>query len=362
MWFDSGVSHAAVMQARGLDYPADLYLEGSDQHRGWFQSSLKTGIAMNEAAPYKQLLTHGFTVDEKGHKMSKSLGNTMAPKEVINELGGDVLRLWTASVDYSTDMAVSKEIFKRTSEAYRRIRNTARFLLANLNGFNPATDKLAPEDMLPLDSWAVDRAYHLQHEIRTNYDDYNFSAVYHKLHNFCVTDLGSFYLDVIKDRQYTTQENSRARRSCQTALYHIAEAFVRWIAPILSFTADEIWKEIPGERTESVHMSLWYEELTTLNNDTFNQAFWSQILSVRECTNKALETARKEGKIGSALEANVTLYADNDLKSTLEKLGDELRFILITSSADGAFQERRNRLRNSHRHGQPNADCFTFFA
>lgn len=333
VWFDAGVSHAAVMQTRGLNYPADLYLEGSDQHRGWFQSSLKTGIAINEAAPYKRLLTHGFTVDENGHKMSKSLGNTIAPKEIINELGGDVLRLWTASVDYSTDMGVSKEIFKRTSEAYRRIRNTARFLLANLHGFNPVTDVLNSEDMLPLDNWAVDRAYHLQNEIRTAYNEYNFSAVFHKLHNFCVTDLGGFYLDVIKDRQYTTQSNSRARRSCQTALYHIIEAFVRWIAPILSFTAEEIWKEMPGKRTESVHMSLWYEHLNALQGSTFDHTFWSQVLTVRECTNKALESARKAGTIGSALEADVILYAGTELQQTLEKLDNELRFILITSSA-----------------------------
>jgi len=333
VWFDSGVSHAAVVQARGLGYPADLYLEGSDQHRGWFQSSLKTGVAIHKHAPYKQLLTHGFTVDEQGHKMSKSLGNVIAPKEIINELGGDVLRLWTASVDYSSDMTVSKEVFKRTSEAYRRIRNTARFLLANLNGFDPETDKLSSKDMLPLDNWAVSRACHLQKEIINAYEMYNFSAVYHKLHNFCVTDMGGFYLDIIKDRQYTTQSDSRARRSCQTALYHIAEAFTRWIAPVLSFTAEEIWQEIPGQRSESVHMSLWYEELADVSETNFDHEFWSQVIAVRECVNKALELARKDGLIGSALEADVELFVDDTLYTTLAQLNEELRFILITSSA-----------------------------
>ena len=333
VWFDSGVSHAAVMQARCLGYPADLYLEGSDQHRGWFQSSLKTGVAINGQPPYKRLLTHGFTVDERGLKMSKSVGNIVAPDEIIKESGADILRLWTASVDYSTDMPVSREIFKRTSDAYRRIRNTSRFLLANLHGFDPETHKLPIKDMLPLDCWVVDRAYHLQKEICQAYEEYNFSTVYHKLHNFCVTDLGGFYLDIIKDRQYTTQADSHARRSCQSALFHVAEAFVRWIAPVLSFTAEEIWAELPGERSESVHMSLWYEELKPLDNTTFTSAFWSEVLSVRECVNKALEATRSAGDIGSTLEAEITLYASDKLRKILNCLEDELRFITITSSA-----------------------------
>ncbi len=333
VWFDSGVSHEAVIKSRNLGYPADLYLEGSDQHRGWFQSSLKTGLAMNNSAPYKHLLTHGFTVDEHGHKMSKSLGNTISPKEITNGLGGDILRLWVSSVDYSTDMAVSKEIFKRTAEAYRRIRNTARFLLANLNGFDPEKDCISPDNMLPLDRWVVDRALHLQQDICEAYDTYSFSTIYHKLHNFCINDLGGFYLDVIKDRQYTTQKDSLARRSCQTALYYIAEAFVRWISPILSFTAEEIWQVMPGDRSESVHLSLWYDQLIPLSDKIFDNDFWTQVLAVREQTNKALEKERKAGTIGSALEASVTLYVDDSLHEILSKLDKELRFILITSEA-----------------------------
>ncbi|MCY4177694.1 MAG: isoleucine--tRNA ligase, partial [Endozoicomonadaceae bacterium] len=334
VWFDSGVTHAAVLQWKGLGYPADLYLEGSDQHRGWFQSSLKTGMAINGASPYKNLLTHGFTVDEKGHKMSKSLGNVITPKEIINELGCDVLRLWVASVDYSTDMGVTKGLFKQIAEAYRRIRNTARFLLANMHGFDPEQHKVPADQLLPLDAWAVDCAYRLQQEICEAYDQYSFNVVYQKLYNFCITDLGGFFLDIIKDRQYTTQENSRARRSCQTALYHIAEALVRWIAPVLSFTAEELWKELPGKRSSSVHMSLWYEDLAPLNQQTFDHAFWQNIISVRTIVNKALEAARKTDVIGSSLEAEVILYADTTLQETLSQLNNELHFILITSKAE----------------------------
>ena len=239
VWFDSGVSHMAVVHANQLAYPADLYLEGSDQHRGWFQSSLKTGVAIDKIAPYKQILTHGFTVDEHGRKMSKSLGNVITLKEATHQMGSDILRLWTASVDYSHDITVSKEVFQRISETYRRIRNTIRFLLANLHQFDPDTDLLPTSKMLPFDAWIVGRAYQLQQELIHAYQSYQFSVVYHKIHNFCVTELGGLYLDIIKDRQYTTPVTSSARRSCQTALYHIAEAVVRWIAPILSFTAEE---------------------------------------------------------------------------------------------------------------------------
>src|SRR5690606_6952723 len=245
-------------QREDLQYPADLYLEGSDQHRGWFQSSLKTAIAMNGNAPYKQVLTHGFTVDAEGRKMSKSLGNVVSPQKVVNELGADVLRLWVAATDFSGEMTVSDEILKRTADSYRRIRNTARFLLSNLNAFDPQQHLVKPEDLLALDRWAVERAAQLQEEIIEAYHRYQFHLIYQKVHNFCTVDLGGFYLDIIKDRQYTCKADSLPRRSCQTALFHIAEALTRWIAPILSFTADELWQSIPGKRDDFVFTRQWY--------------------------------------------------------------------------------------------------------
>lgn len=335
VWFDSGVTHYSVLKRRKeLQFPADLYLEGSDQHRGWFQSSLKTSIAIDNVPPYKQLLTHGFTVDANGRKMSKSLGNVIAPQKVFNSLGADILRLWVSATDYTTEMTVSDDILKRTADSYRRIRNTARFLLSNLSGFNPETDMVAWEDMLSLDKWAVDRTLELQREIIEAYDSYSFLNVYQKVHNFCALDLGGFYLDIIKDRQYTTAKNSLARRSCQTAMYHIIEAFARWMAPITSFTADEIWQTIPGERSQSVLLDTWYEGLKSLEGEELGRDYWNQVLEVKTAVNKALEDARKEGVIGGGLEAEVTLFADDKLTEVLAKLGDELRFVLITSRAD----------------------------
>lgn len=334
VWFDSGVTHEAVLQRReNLRYPADLYLEGSDQHRGWFQSSLKTAMAINGKPPYRQVLTHGFTVDTNGHKMSKSLGNVIPPQEIINELGADVLRLWVAATDFSGEMTVSKEIFKRTADSYRRIRNTARFLLSNLNGFEPASDLLAMDDMLALDRWAVERTAALQQEIIAAYDAYNFHQIYQKLHNFCVVDLGGFYLDIIKDRQYTCQQNSKARRSAQSALYHIIEAMVRWLAPITSFTADELWDHIPGEREGIVFAQTWYDFPVATAEAELGNDYWQQIAAVKTEVNKLLEAKRGEGEIGGSLQAEVTLYCAPELEVLLNKLGDELRFVLITSAA-----------------------------
>jgi isoleucyl-tRNA synthetase len=333
VWFDSGVTHAAVLERRAeLGLPADLYLEGSDQHRGWFQSSLLAAIAMRGEAPYKSVLTHGFTVDAKGQKMSKSKGNIVAPQKVANSLGADILRLWVAATDYRAEMTVSDEILKRTADAYRRLRNTARFLLANINGFDPAKHCLPPAEMLALDRWAVERARTLQAEVQTAYDKYEFHQIYQKVHNFCAVDLGGFYLDIVKDRQYTTQENSIARRSCQTAMYHIIEAMTRWLAPILSFTSEEIWSNIPGERGESVFLETWYE-LPQISDEELGSAFWQQVLQVRECVKKELEQLRVAGGIGGSLDAEVELYCGSELKAQLEKLGDELRFVLITSAA-----------------------------
>ncbi len=335
VWFDSGVTHYSVLQQREeLSYPADLYLEGSDQHRGWFQSSLKTSIAMNGQAPYKQVLTHGFTVDSDGRKMSKSLGNTISPQEVFKEYGADILRLWVASTDYRGEMTASKEVLKRVADSYRRIRNTARFLLSNLSGFDPKENLLAPEHLLALDYWITRRTQILQKEVQEDYHHYHFLGVYQKVHNFCVIELGSFYLDVIKDRQYTTKEDSLARRSTQTALYHIVEILSRLVAPILSFTAEEIWSSIPGERAESVLLTQHSDGLALLPEaENMNDAFWDQVMSVKNAVNKELEKQRAEKLIGSALSAEVTLYCSDELRLVLSQLDDELRFALMVSEA-----------------------------
>ena len=335
VWFDSGVTHACVLGQRdSMPFPADLYLEGSDQHRGWFQSSLLTSVAMNGTAPYRSVLTHGFTVDANGRKMSKSLGNVVAPQKVMNSLGADILRLWVAGTDYSAEMTVSDEILKRTADTYRRIRNTVRFLLANLNGFDPSKHMLDNSEMLSLDRWAVARAHQLQQQITDAYRDYNFHIIYQKLHNFCAVDMGGFYLDIIKDRQYTSQADSIARRSAQTALFHIAEAMCRWLAPILSFTADEIWQHIPGDRGESVQLETWYQGLFELDTDeAMNMDFWQQVLETRSAVSKQLENLRVDNRIGSSLDAEVTIYCNNELQQNLSKLEDELRFVMITSEA-----------------------------
>ena len=337
VWFDSGVTHSCVLTRPDLRYPADLYLEGSDQHRGWFQSSLLTALAANGDKPFKTVLTHGFTVDEKGHKMSKSLGNVVSPQDIMKTLGADIIRLWVAATDYSGEMSVSKVILERMSDAYRRIRNTMRFLLANLAGFDPAQHLVPTNDMLALDRWVVDKAAQVQTEIIAAYEAYEFHNIYHKLHNFCSLDLGSFYLDIIKDRQYTTQADSLARRSAQTALYHIIQALVRWCAPILSFTAHEIWQEIPQAGAESVFLTEWYQGLATLPEDDsqpmLTRAYWQQVMAVKTAVNKEIEEARTRKEVGSGLSAEVTLYVTPELKARLALLADELRFVLITSSA-----------------------------
>ncbi len=335
VWFDSGVTHFCVLDQRPeLQVPADVYLEGSDQHRGWFQSSLLTSLAIRNAPPYKTVLTHGFTVDETGRKMSKSLGNVIEPKKVTDELGADILRLWVASTDYRGEMSVSHNILKQMGDAYRRIRNTARFLLANLNGFDPAQNALPPEEMLALDRWVVDRAAELQDEIRQLFNEFQFHQVYQRIHHFCLVDLGGFYLDIIKDRQYTTPAESRARRSCQTALYHISEALVRWMAPILSFTAEEIWQHLPGERDRSVFLAEWYTGLFRLPADSdMNAAFWQQVQQIKQAVNKAIEDARNEKVVRANLAADAVLYVDDAKQQLLARLGDELRFVTITSTA-----------------------------
>ncbi|NBI41630.1 isoleucine--tRNA ligase [[Haemophilus] felis] len=338
VWFDSGSTYYSVVKDRPEfnGYAADMYLEGSDQHRGWFMSSLMLSTATDNKAPYKEVLTHGFTVDGQGRKMSKSIGNIVTPQEVMDKFGGDILRLWVASTDYTGEISVSDEILKRAADAYRRIRNTARFLLANLNGFDPKRDLVKPEEMISLDRWAVSCALDAQKEIKHAYDNYQFHAVVQRLMRFCSIEMGSFYLDIIKDRQYTTKADSLARRSCQTALWHISEALVRWIAPILSFTADEIWGHLPSveNRAEFVFTEEFYTDLFGLGeNETLDDSYWQQLLKVRAEVNRVLEQARNDKLIGAALEAKVTVYANDQLRPLLEQLGNELRFVLITSQA-----------------------------
>jgi len=345
VWFDSGVTHEGVLLERGLGKPADLYLEGSDQHRGWFQSSLLTGVAIDRQAPYKQCLTHGFTVDEHGRKMSKSLGNGIEPQDIMKTLGADILRLWIASADYSNEMSLSQEILKRNADAYRRLRNTARFLLSNLNGFDPARDLVAPADMVALDRWIVHRASEVQEKIKAAYDRYDFAEIVQALLNFCSVDLGSLYLDVTKDRLYTMREDSRGRRSAQSAMYRIAEAFVRWIAPVLSFTADEMWGYLPGERTGNVLFATWYDGLAPLPADAaLNAADFDQLLALREQVAKVLEPMRANGLIGAALEAEIAVSVNAATAAKWQPLADELRFFFISGdvtvsevSADEVF-------------------------
>ena len=333
VWFDSGTTHYAVLRQREeLTDPADLYLEGSDQHRGWFQSSLLTSIAINKRAPYKALLTHGFVVDEKGRKMSKSIGNVITPQDIIKDMGADGLRFWIASADYRYEMTAGKEIFNRASDGYRRIRNTLRFLLANLNGFTPASDALPVDQLIALDQYILQRASDVQKTIQQAYEEMNFHIVASALTNFCINDLGGFYLDIIKDRQYTSKADSQARHSAQTALYHLVQAFVRWMAPILSFTAQEAWPLIPGQTEKYVFTTEWYDIPVASTANLISEADWQTLISVKSAVNKQIEAARNAKLIGSNLSAKVELWANAELKAILDQLDNELRFVLITST------------------------------
>ena len=330
VWFDSGVSHYAVLKAsEHLSDVADMYLEGSDQHRGWFQSSLLTSCAINGRAPYKQVLTHGFTVDQNGHKMSKSVGNVVPPQKVVNSLGADILRLWIGSTDYSGEMTVSDEILNRSADSYRRIRNTMRFMLANMEGFDPSKDLVDIDQMLVLDKWIVSKTAELQKNVIREYDEYNFHFAMKAILNFCTNDLGGFYLDIIKDRQYTTQTDSLARRSAQSALFHISHAMVRWLAPILSFTAEEIWQFLPGSSNESIFLQTWYQGLEA----KFNNHSIDVSRDINNHLRKELEEMRRDKIIGSSLDAEVDIYCEDENYQALLELKDELRFVFITSDA-----------------------------
>jgi isoleucyl-tRNA synthetase len=334
VWFDSGSSHAAVLEEREvLRWPADLYLEGSDQHRGWFNSSLCTSVATRGVAPYKAVLTHGFVIDEEGRKMSKSLGNVIDPQEMIKQFGADVLRLWVASSDYRSDVAVSKTIMNQLAEAYRKIRNTFRFMLGNLNDFDPKEDAVLLNDLNPLDRWALMKLHQLIQRVTAAYDDYEFHVVYHAVSNFCVVDLSSFYLDVTKDALYCSGAGSKERRSIQTVLFEIAGTLARLLAPLLSFTTEEVWGYLPGakEQFPSIHLAGWPKvERSLLDPDL--EARWNQILGLREEITRALEDARKKKLIGASSEAEVVLYPENEESAAfLKEIGPELKKLLIVS-------------------------------
>jgi isoleucyl-tRNA synthetase len=333
VWFDSGVTHACVLKRRPeLAHPADLYLEGSDQHRGWFQSSLLTGCATDGRAPYRALLTHGFVVDGKGHKMSKSKGNVIAPQKVMDQYGADILRLWVATTDYSGELSISDEILKRVVESYRRIRNTLKFLLANLSDFDPQAHALPVGDWLEIDRYALALTRKLQDELQAHYDAYEFHFIVQKLQAFCSEDLGGFYLDILKDRLYTSGTDSRARRAAQNALHHITHALARWMAPILSFTGEEVWEQLSGSPDTSVFLDTWHMLPEQADqNDLLER--WTRIRAIRAEVQKELEVVRVAGGIGSSLQAEVTLFAGPDTQALLGPLGDDLRFVLITSQA-----------------------------
>jgi isoleucyl-tRNA synthetase len=333
VWFDSGATHAAVLKRRPeLQYPADLYLEGSDQHRGWFQSSLLTGCAIDGHAPYAALLTHGFVVDGAGHKMSKSKGNVVAPQKVMDTYGADILRLWTASTDYSGELTISDEILKRVSESYRRIRNTMKFLLANIADFDANKDLLPVAEWLEIDQYALYLTHKLQTEILADYDKYEFHLAVQKFVSFCSEDLGGFYLDILKDRLYTAGETSHARRAAQSALYHITQSMMRLMAPMLSFTANEIWQTLGLDKDATVFEDVWYElPQHGLTQQRLNA--WEMIITARGQAAKEIEVLRATGQVGSSLQAELDFHASDASYEALHSLGDDLRFAMITSSA-----------------------------
>lgn len=333
VWFDSGSSHEAVLKGEwNLRWPADMYLEGTDQYRGWFNSSLSTGVAVNGRSPYHTCLTHGFVVDEKGRKMSKSLGNTLDPLDVIKDKGADILRLWVSSADYHRDVAVSENIMKQMSEAYRKIRNTCRFLLGNLYDFTPGVDDVEYSNLLELDRWALMRLQRLVLKVTDAYDKYEFHRVYHDVHNFCVSDMSAFYLNILKDRLYISRADSLERRSAQTAMYAVLGTLVRLLAPILAFTTEEVWSFMPkgAEQPESVQLCDWPK----VNGDYLDEELekkWDRIMAVRDQVVAALEVARSEKLIRDSLEAKVDLYVGQELYDFLKPMEDELATLFIVS-------------------------------
>ncbi|CAL4319805.1 isoleucine--tRNA ligase [Buchnera aphidicola] len=334
VWFESGNTHTSIKYKNKKyikDY-ADMYLEGADQYRGWFMSSLIISMLIKKKAPYNEVLTHGFVIDQNGLKMSKSIGNTLSPNDIIKTLGADVLRLWVASSNYSGDISISHDILKRSSDTYRRIRNTARFMLANIHDFHPNQNIITKEKMIYLDKWAIGQAKKVQEQIINFYNSYNFHSVIKRIMYFCSIEMGSFYLDIIKDRQYTLKENSLERRSCQTAIYYIINALVRWIAPILSFTAHEIWSHLPNNNSSYVFTEEWFDKLFYLDdNHNLNHSFWNELIDIKNEINKFLEEEKKNKYINNSLETCISIYVNSDLEKKLNLLGKELKFIFLTS-------------------------------
>ncbi|AEY66369.1 isoleucine--tRNA ligase [Clostridium sp. BNL1100] len=337
VWFDSGSSHVAVLENReGLSWPADLYLEGSDQHRGWFQSSLLTSVATKGNAPYRKVLTHGYVVDGEGRKMSKSLGNGIDPADVIKEYGADILRLWVASSDYTTDIRISKDLLKQLSEVYRKIRNTARYILGNINDFNPDTDSVDYNELNELDKWALSRMNNLIKRVNEAYDTYEFHLMFHAIHNFCVVDMSNFYLDIIKDRLYTSNADSKERRAAQTVMYEILHNLVRMLTPVLAFTTEEIWQYMPhraDDDTESVQLNSWPQVNEKYVNTELSEK-WEKIFELRSDVSKALEIARANKTIGHSLNAKVTLYADGESLEFIKSIESDLVTVFIVSAVE----------------------------
>ena len=343
VWFDSGSTYEGVLVERGLPFPADLYLEGHDQYRGWFQSSILTSVATKGVAPYKAILTHGWVVDAQGMKMSKSLGNGISPQEIIDEYGADILRLWVLSSDFKSDVSISRDILKQISEAYRKIRNTARYILGNTSDFDP-DNKVEYKDMEEIDKWALLRLNKLVKDCTENYENFNFHLVYHDVNQFCVTDMSNFYLDIIKDRLYTSKKDSTERRSTQTAMYIILNALVKIVAPMICFTAEEIWKYMPhtkNEQVESVMLSDWPEVVAEYDNEELEQK-WNHILELKELVAKELEVARAEKVIGHSLNAKVTLFANKKEYEFLKENKELLTTVFIVSALDIMENERKD--------------------
>lgn len=337
VWFDSGSSHTAVVKKRSeLTFPADLYLEGNDQYRGWFQSSLLTSVATTGEAPYKAVLTHGMILDDESRKMSKSLGNGISPQDVTKQYGADVLRLWVASTDYQSDVHISNDILKQVSESYRKIRNTARYILGNLNGFNPDENMVSLDELMPIDKWALAKLNNLIDKVKEAYDKYEFHIVYHAIHNFCVVDMSNFYLDVLKDRLYTEKADSKPRRAAQTSIYIILNAMTRMIAPILAYTSDEIWKYMPHSSNENANHVIFNEmpEKVDISIDDNFMTFWDEIHELRDDVKKSLEAFIKDKTIKSSLEAKVTLVASGDKLAFLKKAENELATAFIVSEVE----------------------------
>ncbi len=336
VWFDSGSSHAAVLETNpALKWPADLYLEGSDQHRGWFQSSLLTSVATRGRAPYNAVLTHGFVVDGEGRKMSKSVGNTIYPQDVIKQYGADILRLWVASADYKADIRISNDILKQMSEVYRKIRNTFRYILGNLADFNPETDRVSYDRLLEIDRWALLRLEQVREKVTQAYDAYEFHTLYHTVHNFCAIDLSSIYLDILKDRVYTAKPDSVERRAAQTAMYEILDTLVRLVSPVLTFSAEEVWQHMPkvAGMPESIQLADWPAARSEYLDKQLEDK-WNKLLTVRSELTKALEQARRTKVIGHSLDAAIAIYASDDVYEQLNALGEELATLLIVSKAN----------------------------